>query len=193
MNQVSSQITIQLLLLLAVAHAQGPLQNGTWNVSVWAAGATGEEESSSWTQAQVWTAGVFVGRVITDELGKNRWRGHLEYGSNLAVFVTSRPEVILGGGFEPIVLRWNFSRSEHLVPYIELAGGGLITASNLPPGNTSNFNFTTRGGGGVHIFTRPRRSWDIGVRYLHISNANLGDENPQFNGLQITVGYHWFK
>lgn len=69
----------------------------------------------------------------------------------------------------------------------------MITSSNLPPGNTSKFNFTPKGGGGIYVRTRKRQSLDIGVSWSHISNANLGVDNPEFNGVQLSLAYHWFK
>src|SRR6266849_4902604 len=42
-------------------------------------------------------------------------------------------------------------------------------------------------------FTQGRQSLDVGCRWLHISNANLGVRNPEFNGVEISLGYHWFK
>jgi len=60
--------------------------------------------------------------------------------------------------------------------------GVVITNSNLPPGKTSNLNFMAKGGGGIYIRTRKRESLDIGFRWSHISNANLGLDNPEFNG-----------
>ena len=93
-----------------------------------------------------------------------------------------------------MILRWNSSlRTSRVAPYIELAGGAIRTNTNLPTGNTSNFNFTARGGGGIQIFMKPRRSVDIACRWSHISNANLGVKNPEFNGIQVSVGYHWFR
>jgi hypothetical protein len=192
MSRVARRIATLFLLLSSAVKAQEPLDR--WDIGIWIAGATGEEDRDSLTQAQVCIASLYAGRPITEQAGKSFLRGNLEYGFNvIPVFVTSRPHLIYGGGFEPIVLRWNFRRFGRFIPYIELAGGGLFTNSNFPAGNTSNFNFTTRGGGGVHIFAKRRQSWDIGLRFLHISNANLGDKNPQFNGLQVIFGYHWFK
>jgi lipid A 3-O-deacylase len=165
-----------------------------WDISPWIAGATGEENRNSFTEAQLWSAGVFVGRVITGEIGFGWWRGNLLYGFDLIPVFVSSTEHIHGGGFEPLVLRWNVSHhTGHLSPYIELGGGGVLTNANLPRGDTSNFNFTARGGGGVQIFTRPRQSLDIGCRWWHISNANVGQRNPEFNGIQFSLGYHWFK
>ena len=179
----------------AQEHKPSSAQNGAWDFSIWIAGATGEEKTNSFTEAQIRTSGVFVGKVITGEIGHG-WRGgNLEYGFNLIpVFATSGNQSVKGGGFEPVVLRWN--SANHIgraVPYIELAGGGVFTTSNLPAGDTSSFNFTAKGGGGVYIFTKERQSLDIGCRWWHISNANLGVRNPEFNGVQVTLGYHWFK
>jgi lipid A 3-O-deacylase len=139
------------------------------------------------------TAGVFVGKVLTGEVGHGWRRGRFEYGFDvIPLFRQFRPQPIYGGGFEPVILRWNSSlHTNHVAPYIELAGGAVRTNTNLPAGNTSDFNFTARGGGGIEIFTKPRQSVDIGCRWSHISNANLGVRNTEFNGIQVSLGYHW--
>ncbi len=198
-GSASQTVSLTLLLLTYPAPAQEFLpptgQNGNWDISVWIAGATGEEHRNSLTEAQIWTAGAFAGKVITSEIGSGWRRGNLEYGFDLIpVFVQWRPEPLYGGGFDPVVLRWNSgSHIGRVLPYIELAGGAVFTTSNLPPGDTSSLNFMARGGGGIHIFTQRRQSLDVGCRWVHISNANLGVRNPEFNGVEISLGYHWFK
>jgi lipid A 3-O-deacylase len=166
-----------------------------WDVSVWVAGETGEELSNSFSEAQILTAGVTAGRILTDEIGHGWRRGRFEYAFDIIpVFRQFRPQAVYGGGFEPVILRWNSSlHARGVAPYIELAGGGLRTNANLPAGNTSDFNFTARGGGGIQIFRSPRNSIDVGVRWSHISNANLGVDNQEFNGIQVSLGYHWFR
>ncbi len=190
-------LTLTIVLSHHAANAQEPFPSeGRWDISVWVAGATGEETSNSFAQAQISTAGVFVGRFVTGEFGGSWRSGRLEYGVNLVpVLVQSRIQTVYGGGFEPVVLRWTSShRLGRGAPYIELAGGGVFTSANLPPGrNTSPFNFTARGGGGILIFTTKRRSLDVGCHWMHASNANLASFNPEFNGVQISFGYHWFK
>jgi hypothetical protein len=186
------------LLLSCSVYAQtepSKSQHRDWDISVWVTGATGEENLDSFSEAQIMTAGVFVGKALTDEIGSGWRRGRFEYGFNLTpLFRQFQPQSIYGGGFEPVVLRWNSSlRTGRVSPYIELAGGGLFTNTDLPAGNTSYFNFTTRGGGGIQIFTKPRQSIEIGCRWWHISNANLGTRNPEFNGIQVNLGYHWFR
>jgi hypothetical protein len=188
-----------LLLATASAHAQeSPIpmpSNATWDIGIWAAGATGEENTNSFAEAQILTAGFSLGHSITGEIGRG-WRGgSLEYAFDVSpLFRTYGNQRIHGGAFDPVILRWNSSlHRSRLAPYIELGGGAVATPVNLPPGNTSSFNFTARGGGGIHLFLRNRQSLDVGLGWWHISNANLGARNPEFNGLQLVVGYHWFK
>jgi hypothetical protein len=166
-----------------------------WDIAVNVAAATGEENRDAFSEAQLWTAGVFVGRIIARDLGKAWWKGNLEYGFDvIPLFIGTGAQHVFGGGFHPIVLRWNSSRRiGGLQPYIELAGGAVATNTNLPQGDTSTFNFTARGGGGLQISTKHNQSLDIGLRWWHLSNANLGVRNPEFNGVQFSVGYHWFK
>jgi len=187
-----------LLMLAASSWAQERLpeeQNRDWDFSVWVAGATGEESTNSFSQAQILSGGFLVGKTLTGEIGRGWRRGRLEYGFGvLPLFIHFTPEKIYGAGFEPVVLRWNSSlRTGRIAPYIELAGGGVRSNANLPAGNTSEFNFTARGGGGIEISAGKRRAMDIACRWWHISNANLGVQNPEFNGIQMSMGYRWFK
>jgi hypothetical protein len=191
---------ISLAFVLATASsAQSRLppneQNTNLDFSVWAAGETGEETSNSFAQAQVWTAGVFAGIVLTDEIGKGWRRGRLEYGGDFVpIFETYGNQRTRGIGFDPVILRWNSAlHTSHVSPYIELSGGGVWTPVNLPPGRTSDFNFMAKGGGGLYIRTRPHQAIDFGLHWSHISNANLGADNYEFNGIQLSVAYHFFR
>jgi Lipid A 3-O-deacylase (PagL) len=170
-------------------------EHRSWDVSLWIAGATGEENTNSFAEAQTLTAAVFLGKELTRDIGRSWRRGRFEYGFDVVpIFRQFRPHAIYGGGFDPVILRWNSAlRLGRISPYIELAGGGLRTNTNFPAGLTSDFNFTARGGGGIQIFKNPRRSTEIGCRWAHISNANLGIRNPEFNGIQVSVAYHWRK
>jgi hypothetical protein len=187
-----------LLLLVRSVHAQAEVpgaQHRNWDVGVWLAGATGEENLNSFSEAQTLTVGVFAGIELAGEIGQGWRKGRLEYGFDvLPVFRQLRPLPIYGGGFEPVILRWNSSlRVGPIAPFLELAGGALRTNTNFAAGDTSNFNFSARGGGGIRILTSRRRFAEIGCRWSHISNANLGAKNPEFNGIQVSLGYHWSR
>jgi hypothetical protein len=109
-----------------------------------------------------------------------------------------------GVSLTPVILRWNFmTSSRHFQPWFQGAGGLIYTTHKFPPdvlvthgtpGGTSVFNFTPQGGIGVHYFTRPNRSIDVGVNAVHISSASLGDRNPGVNAsIQVQVGYTFWK
>jgi len=190
------KLTFLLLLDCQLTSAQvHRVNNENWDIGVWCAGATGEENRDAFSEAQLWSGGFFIGRVLATEIGKAWWKGSLEYGFDLIpVLVGSGAQHIYGGGFEPVVVRWNSGHTiRRLGPYIELAGGAVVTNTNLPQGDTSSFNFAARGGGGIQMSTKRRQGLDFGIRWWHLSNANLGVRNPEFNGVQVSVGYHWFK
>jgi Lipid A 3-O-deacylase (PagL) len=167
----------------------------SWDLSVWISAATGEEITNSFAEAQTLSAGVFLGKSVTGEVGRGWWQGQFEYGVSVnPLFFELRPQLLHGIAFEPVILRWNsVRRFGRAAPYVELAGGGVRTNLDLPRGNTSNFNFTVNGGGGIYLLGRDQHAFDVGVLWTHISNANLGVQNPELNGIALRVGYHWFR
>jgi hypothetical protein len=186
-----------MLALSGIASAQShpESQSHAWDLSVWAAGATGEEHTNSFSEAQIFSAGVFVGHALTREIGRGWRRGNFEFGADFVpIFVQFTPQRITGTAFDPIILRWNSSLHRgRVAPFVELGGGAIHTHVNFPQGDTSTFNFLARGGGGVLISTRHAQALEIACRWWHISNANLGVQNPEFNGIQVSLGWHWLK
>ncbi|MFZ0294612.1 MAG: acyloxyacyl hydrolase [Candidatus Sulfotelmatobacter sp.] len=193
------KFTLFLLFASSLAFAQDDLpaarQKGGLDLSVLASAETGEELTNSLTEAQIFSAGASAGWEITGEHGSSWRRGSLEYAFDFVpVFETFGNQRTHGIGFDPVILRWNsVLHWSRISPYIDLAGGGVSTPVNLPPGNTSSFNFMAKGGGGIYLRTRNRQAFDVGFRWSHISNANLGIQNPEFNGVQLSLAYHWFK
>jgi hypothetical protein len=55
-------------------------------------------------------------------------------------------------------------------------------------------NFSPSAALGTHILGA-KYNWTVDVRYLHISNAGLGDYNPGLNTVQVRlgVGRFWKK
>ena len=89
-------------------------------------------------------------------------------------------------GFDPLGLKWNFERRCRLSPYLELGGGVLFSNQNVPT-YTNTVNFSPSAALGTHILGE-RYNWSVEVRYLHISNAGLGANNPGLNTVQVRVG-----
>lgn len=170
------------------------LKREHWNFAVFAGGGSGVGERSN---VQMFRAGVRVGRVMTGQFGHGWRRGTFE----LAAEVTpvdyafwSGYRNVYGLGVTPVDMKWNFTSGRRIVPFVEAAAGVLWSQVNIPPGDTSQINFTPGGGGGMHIFLKPNRAITWTVRGVHISSASLGNHNPGVNGsVQVSLGYTWFK
>jgi hypothetical protein len=63
--------------------------------------------------------------------------------------VLTKLSVAYGAGIAPLGRKWNFLGSPPRRPYGELVLGGVLSTSNLPPGDTLNINFTLNSGGGL--------------------------------------------
>ena len=176
-----------------------------------------------------------LAKVLTGNVGPGPLHGNFEYAVEVFPFwqsytpqvssaemcvplqlrrtVPAPPPITVGGTFSgvsitPIILRWNFTGTQRISPWVQGAGGVLWTnhkypAFGGPPYNVSNdglnsdasvWNFTPQLGVGLHYFTRPRRSIDFGANAIHISSSSLGDKNPGVNAsVQFSLGYTWWK
>lgn len=92
-----------------------------------------------------------------------------------------------GIGGSPIGAQVNFVHFRHIEPFLTSGGGFLYFNHRMF--QQTRFNFTAQLGGGVQFFTSSRRTaFDLGYKYHHISNANLGDSNPGLDSHMLFVG-----
>jgi hypothetical protein len=194
----------------------------SWEMGPFGDWATGLAERSDF---KFFSAGFQLGKPVSRVMHAGILSGQFELAGNIMPFwqaYTPAPseqtfvyqgvtytQPIGGGTFTgvsltPVILRWNFlTRSKHIQPWFQGAGGLIYTTHKFPPdvlvphgipGGTSVWNFSPQGGIGMHWFTGQKRSIDLGVNGVHISSASLGDRNPGVNSsLQVQVGYTWWK
>lgn len=171
----------------------------------------------------LYSAGFEAGRVMEDPVGRGVFRGKGEVLLEVMPFWLARfpaqnlrvdligpvnsitlhynvtSENIFGSSVTPLLMRWNFcpKNTSRVIPWAQLGGGLLWTSHQFPlgyQGPTSVINFTPQGGVGVNIFTRPKKSVELGVKVIHISNAGLGTRNPGINqSVHFSAGYNWWK
>ena len=92
-----------------------------------------------------------------------------------------------GIGGSPIGAQVNFVHFRHIEPFLTSGGGFLYFNHRMF--QQTRFNFTAQLGGGVQFLTSSRRTaLDLGYKYHHISNANLGDRNPGLDSHMLFVG-----
>ena len=92
-----------------------------------------------------------------------------------------------GVGGSPIGAQVNFVHFRHIEPFLTSGGGFLYF--NHQMFRQTRFNFTAQLGGGVQFLTSNRRTaFDLGYKYHHISNANLGNSNPGLDSHMLFIG-----
>ena len=162
-----------------------------WNKGFFVGGSTSFANTPS---AQTFLAGARIGRVLTHELGSNALRGSFE----MAVDVIPLNYFWFGGNgqyagaINPFIAKWNFTGGKTVSPYLAAVGGVVFSPSNLPPGDTSQVNFTSGLELGAQWFHQSKNSLDFAVKIYHLSNASIGTKNPGINGaVQFMLGYTW--
>lgn len=176
--------------VLAQDLPSGSLPKHAWEFGVWAGG--GHSVPGGTTDVSVFNAGLRVGKVLTAEHGSRFLRGNLEYAVDLIpVYLFHRDRTTYAAGFNPFIVKWNFTSGRLVAPYAEFGGGILVSSDDIPPG-TSTVNFMPQASLGFQFFTRPRRAVVAAAKYVHISNAGLASPNPGINTAQFTLGYHWY-
>ena len=188
-----------LLAVLAAAvpicvqttFAQGP-QKGDWDLDIYATGGTSVPGGTSDTQ--VFSLGLRGGKVLTgDHLG-GFLRGNFEYAFDLVpAYIVFQRQNTYGTGFDPVVLKWNFTSSSRVTPFFEIVGGTLFSSDDVPPG-TSSVNFRSGAGLGFQIPLRGSATHlTLEAKYEHISNAGLASPNPGINTVHFVLGWGKFK
>ncbi len=182
--------SVPLLAQLPTDSPVDVLRHPGWNKGIFVGGGTSVDSTPS---GQNLVFGFRLGRVLTHERGPGILRGSFE----MAADVIPLDEYWIrgaqySGGIDPLVLKWNFTSGCKVVPYAAIVGGVLFSTHNLPPGDTSQVNFTSGAEIGAQVFRKGRNSVDLSVKAYHLSNASLGNHNPGLNAnLQFMLGYTW--
>ncbi|MDQ3798483.1 MAG: acyloxyacyl hydrolase, partial [Acidobacteriota bacterium] len=104
-------------------------------------------------------------------------------------------------GLTPVGFQLHFRRRSKVQPFISANAGLLIFNKTIPDDRSPVFparsgkhlNFTLAGGGGVDFLTDTGRTFTVGFKFHHISNASTGNINPGFDQNLFYIGYTFKK
>ncbi len=127
-----------------------------------------------------------VGVVATPEVGSGFYAGNLELLLEPLYAHYFEPFTATAAGGS-VLFKYNFLGFGRWMPFWDL-GLGMLWTNLAPriPEQSTQFNFVLESGPGVQYFATERVALTLGVRFHHISNAQLGDRNK---GLNSTLGY----
>jgi Lipid A 3-O-deacylase (PagL) len=186
MSSMKTVLTIALLFCASVALAQARPEDGGHEIEAWTGG--GYSVPGGTSNTGMWNVGAGFGWILTRPHGPAFLKGRFEYLVDVVpLFVVFQPgNTAYGAGFDPLKLRWNVACRGKLAPYFELSGGPLFTNRDVPNG-TNTVNFMDSASIGTH-FLGDSHYWSVELRYMHVSNAGLGDLNPGVNTVQVRLG-----
>lgn len=91
-------------------------------------------------------------------------------------------------GFNPnLMFRWHFLARDTWSLYAD-GGCGLMIASDEVPAGGSSFNFTPQIGFGATYEIGVNTRLMAGIRWYHISNARLSEDNPGRDSVMVYAG-----
>jgi hypothetical protein len=93
-----------------------------------------------------------------------------------------------GAGLAPVGLRVALQVGPGIVVFAEGSGGGVAFTRAMPEATARSLNFLGSAGAGLRIGQRDHRSYIVGYRFTHLSNANTAEDNPGFNAHIIYLG-----
>lgn len=134
-----------------------------------------------------------LGMVVSDELKAGALSGTVEILLEPVFAQFTQPvSAQLAGG--SLLLKYNLVSFGRWIPFWD-AGLG-ISWTNLVhpriPEESEPMNFLLQTGPGLQYLLTPRLSVAIGVRFHHISNADIGERNAGLNAVLPYMGLSWF-
>ncbi len=91
----------------------------------------------------------------------------------------------------PLIFNYRYDTGSFFVPYIEGGEGIVLTTLNhLNIGGP--FEFSSQGGGGFDLFLSRENALSFDVRYRHISNLGISNDNSGLETVFFTIGLSHF-
>jgi hypothetical protein len=160
---------------ISLARAE-PFRESSWFATFMPAASIGDNAG------EIYMARAGVGYYFCDD-----WSINLE-AVGAVVKENDDSDVALGGGFD-LLLRWHFWHMEPWSLYFD-GGAGFIVFDEKFPRLGTEFNFTPQFGVGLTYQFQDRSLLMAGVRFQHISNAEIkgAENNPGYDAALIYAG-----
>lgn len=166
--------------LADATHHNAFFKRGSWRWQISLAGATDFNDNSNAL------AGFGVSYFMDDEFT-------IDFELNGLYFNQDDGDNTAGVNLA-LLFRWHFWRSndQRWSIYVDAGAGVLFAGDDVPP-EGSSFAFTPQAGMGFSALVSEEKDARLlaGLRWYHISNANLFESNPGSNRLEIYAGLNF--
>lgn len=98
-----------------------------------------------------------------------------------------------GMGASPAGIEVSFLPSKHIQPFFGIRGGFIYFNRNVLSVFASQLNFTIDGRAGIRIPLRSGKDISFAYMFQHLSNADIGRENPGLDShmISLTYSFRW--
>lgn len=136
--------------------------------------------ASDFNGTTITTAGVGVNWFVADGVSVGL------FGEGM--HINQAGDNALGGG-GGVMVRWHFLEDEKMSLFLE-TGVGYVLFSDPVPEDGVTGDFTPRAAFGANFDIDARTSLSVHVGWLHLSNAQTGENNPGVDAAAIGLGLH---
>jgi uncharacterized membrane protein (UPF0136 family) len=98
------------------------------------------------------------------------------------------PALVYGFGATPAGMQAYVKTTERVSLFGQLSGGAAWFTRDMPVPDSRQLNFLVDAGGGVRVARRKGSAFFTGVKFHHMSNGNLGRQNPGIDGNVVYAG-----
>jgi hypothetical protein len=98
------------------------------------------------------------------------------------------PGLVYGFGLTPAGMQAYVRKSDRLSFFLSTSGGAAWFTRDMPVPDARQLNFLVDLGGGIRVANRNGSAFVAGVKFHHMSNANLGRQNPGMDGNLLYAG-----
>lgn len=98
------------------------------------------------------------------------------------------PAPVYGFGVTPAGMQAYVRTSERVSLFMQTSGGVAVFTRDMPVPDARKLNFLVDLGGGIRVARAKGSAFFAGLKFHHMSNGNLGRQNPGIDGNVIYAG-----
>ena len=121
-------------------------------------------------------------------IARGSWFPNRDHTDSFYVVADWDSGTVAGVGLRPVGLSLSQQISSSVLAYAEASGGGVAFARAVPDPDARSLNWLVSGGVGMRLGKRAHRSYLLGYRFTHVSNAYTANSNPGFNAHVLYLG-----
>jgi hypothetical protein len=177
----------------AVAQSNDKYQKGSVHWRIIGGGALPVDFRSARPDRRLTFGAVEIGRILTTKHGPGLLAGQFELSLQMMPIVVRGPEDFWGVGLTPVFIRWSFSGTRVVRPFVDASVGLMFVDWSTPGPGRIPINFNEQMGIGMRVGHARAAGFLLGYRFQHISNGSRTHPSPGVDTHLLYAGLSFVK